>query len=162
MSDHHSSRTSRRGISLLEVIACTALVAVMIVPIAGVIRTSGQSISQAQGDPSTEAKLRRGLLWLGDYVRNGSIVGVRSARLSVLPSGGSPVEIRVSRNNLVLSDGTDTTVIVEDVRDIEFSAINQATPPNSLVGLTMRLRARDPNSGQIATVDSTVSVPTQY
>jgi prepilin-type N-terminal cleavage/methylation domain-containing protein len=41
MSSRRRVLGSRTGVSLIEVIACTAIVGVMIVPIAGVIRASG-------------------------------------------------------------------------------------------------------------------------
>ncbi len=155
-------RIKRQGISLLEVIACTALVAVMIVPIAGVIRASGQSIQQADGAVSTEAKLRRGLHWICDSVRDANLVAVQARRLTLQPSGGGQLTIEVQAGSLVMSDGTDVTTIVSDVRDISFTQINQSVPPNNLAGVTMSLRARDPVTRQFVTVNGTVAIPTQF
>jgi hypothetical protein len=152
----------RQGVSLLEVIACTALVAVMIVPIAGVIRASGQAIQQSDGAVSTEARLRRGLHWLADAVRDGTIVSVQNRRLTVQPATGGPVSIEVQAGTLVMTDGSDLTVILQDVRDIRFTRINQTTPPNDLAGVTMALRARDPATRQFVTVNGTVGIPTQF
>jgi hypothetical protein len=157
-----NQRLKRPGISLLEVIACTALVAVMIVPIAGVIRASGQSIQQADGAVSTEARLRRGLHWLADSVRDTNIVSVQPRRLTVQPTTGGPISIEVQGGALVMTDGSDVTMIVEDVRDIRFTQINQTVPPNDLAGVTMSLRARDPVTRQFVTINGTVGIPTQF
>lgn len=155
-------KLKRQGVSLLEVIACTALVAVMIVPIAGVIRASGQAIQQSDGAVSTEARLRRGLHWLADSVRDATVVTVQTRRLTIQPSTGGPVSIEVQAGSLVMTDGADVTMIVQDVRDIRFTRINQAMPPNNLAGVAMSLRARDPVTRQFVTVNGTVGIPTQF
>lgn len=155
------NHSRRRGIGLLEVIICTAMVAVMIIPIAGVIRTSGQAISQSNGDNSTEASLRSGLRWLRDAVRDGSVVSVRARSLQVLLSSGDLATVEVRRGNLVMDDGRSQFALAENVRDIRFSELQQLNPPRTRVGVTMTLRARDPATGLTVAVDSTVAIPPQ-
>ena len=152
---------SRRGIGLLEVIVCTALVAVMIIPIAGVIRTSGQAISRSNGSVSTEASLRTGLRWLGDTVRDGNIVSVRTRSLQVMLPSGAVATVQVRGGNLVMNDGRSEFALAENVRDIQFLEIRQTAPPRTRTGITMRLRARDAATGQTVTVGSTVSIAPQ-
>ena len=90
------NRSSKRlGVSLIEVIACTALVAIMIVPIAGVIRASGQAIAQSDLDTSTEAKMRRGLCWLSDSIRDGQLLGVGSNEMKLTLNSGLDVKIMI-------------------------------------------------------------------
>jgi hypothetical protein len=145
----------------LEVIICTGLVAVMIVPIASVIRASSQSIAQSQGSTSTSADLRRGLSWVGDSLRDGALVAVTSRRLTLQLNTGDTVRIEVVGGDLVLDDGTVETTIVENVRDVRFALQNQVSPPNKPIGLTMSLRARDSLTSQLVTVNSTIALPPQ-
>jgi hypothetical protein len=151
----------RRGIGLLEVIICTALVAVMIIPIAGIIRTSGQAISQSNGSTSTEASLRSGLRWLRDTVRDGSVMSVRARRLQVLLSSGDVATFEVRRGDLVMDDGRSQFALAENVRDIRFREVQQVAPPRTRTGVTMTLRARDPVTRNWVTVDSTVAMSPQ-
>ncbi len=158
MINHHSRR---RGIGLLEVIICTALVAVMIIPIAGVIRTSGQAISLSNGSTSTEASLRSGLRWLRDAVRDGTIVSVQARRLQILLDSGDLATVEVRSGNLVMDDGRSQFALVENVRDIRFGELRQIAPPAARTGVTMSLRAQDPVTRQWVTVDSTVAIAPQ-
>ncbi len=119
----------RRGIGLLEVIVCTALVAVMIIPMAGVIRSSGLAISQSNGSTSTEASLRSGLRWLRDAVRDGSVVSVQARRLQVLLSSGDVAMFEVRSGDLVMDDGRSQFSLAENVRDIRFREFRQVAPP---------------------------------
>ncbi len=157
MTNNHS----RRGIGLLEVIICTALVAVMIIPIAGVIRTSGQAISQSNGSTSTAASLRSGLRWLRDAVRDGSVVSVQARRLQILLSSGDVATVEVRSGDLVMDDGRSQFALAENVRDISFRELRQVAPPQTLTGVSMTLRARDPITRQWVTVDSTVAISPQ-
>ena len=157
-----TNRYSRRpGIGLLEVIICTALVAVMIIPIAGVIRTSGQAISLSNGSTSTEASLRSGLRWLRDAVRDGTIVSVRASRLQILLDSGDLATVEVRSGDLVMDDGRSQFALAENVRDIRFGEVRQIAAPTARTGVTMRLRAQDPVTRQWVTIDSTVAIPPQ-
>ncbi len=154
-------RKRRYAISLLEVIACTAIVAVMIVPIAGVIRASSQSIATATGNTSVQAGLRTGLRWVASTVRDSDILAVNTRRLTLRLSDSSVARIEVRRGNLVLLRGNDETVLVDGVREVQFRAINRVTPPIAQTGLAISLRAQDAASGQWVTVNSTIAVPPQ-
>ena len=158
MIDH---RSRRLGIGLIEVIICTALVAVMIIPIAGVIRTSGQAISMSNGSTSTEASLRSGLRWLRDAVRDGTIVSIQARRLQILLESGDLATVEVRNGDLVMDDGRSQFALVENVRDIRFGEVRQSAPPAGRTGVTMTLRARDTVTGLGVTVDSTVAIPPQ-
>jgi hypothetical protein len=151
----------RRGIGLLEVIACTALVAMMIIPIAGVIRASGQAIAQANGSTSTEASLRSGLRWLQDAVRDGSIVSVQARRLEIIQASGDAATVQVSRGNLVMEDAQGESVLAKAVGDVHFRELTQIAPPQTRTGIQITLRARDSDTGQWVTLNSTVAIPPQ-
>ena len=153
--------SNRFGIGLIEVIICTALVTVMIIPIAAVIRSSGQSIARANGSTSTEADLRRGLRWLATAVRSSRIVRVRNQQLQLQLPSGNVATVRVRRGSLMVEDGGNQTILVENVRDIRFTESTRPTPPNSRVGISMTLRARDTATGNWVTIDSTVAIPPQ-
>ncbi len=146
----------RRGISLIEVIAATAIIAVMIVPIAGVMRASSQSIAAAEGDASDEASMRTALRWLSTTVRDSDVLRVRSRRLVLRLSDGNTASIQVRRRNLVMRIGTDETILCQGVRDVQFQAINRVTPPVSRTGIRVTARMRDAD-GNWTTVENTIS-----
>ncbi len=157
----HPRTTARIGVSILEVIACTALVAVMVIPISGVIRASGQAISQSDLDSSTQARMRDGLRWFADAIRDGSVLGVGKTEMKLTLASGKDVKFTIIDGDLVMTDGTDVVVVAEDVKAIQFDPINQSSPPNALVGINMTLAAADPDSGQRVSIQSTVAIPVQ-
>ena len=156
-----TGRANRRGIGMLEVIVCTALVAVMIVPLAGVLRASSQSIARADGSSTTEAGMRQGLRWLAETIRDSDVLLVRARLLRIRLSNGNVANIRVRRGTLWLTEGSSQTALVENVRDIRFAETVQTAPPGRRVGVSMTLRARDPVTRAWVTVDSTVAIPPQ-
>jgi hypothetical protein len=161
-NQHRSTRPAhRRGVSILEVIACTALVAVMIVPVAGVIRASGQAIALSDQDASTEAKMRRGLRWLSDAIRDGEVLGVGNTEMNLTLKSGLDVKFAIENGDLVMTDGSDSVRVAEGMRSIRFTELNQSLPPNDRIGIVMRMRANDPVSGNVVSIDATASIPTQ-
>lgn len=154
-------KPARNGIGLIEVIACTALVAVMIIPIAGVIRASAQSIAQADGSISVEADLRRGLRWLGNTIREGDIIAVRADRLRIRLSSGNVAVVRVQGGTLVIDDGATQSVLADRVRDIRFTERTQLAPPNTRIGVSIRLQATDPATGTLVSAQATVAIAPQ-
>lgn len=151
----------RLGVSLLEVIACTALVAIMMVPIAGVIRASGQAVAQSDLDVSTEAKMRRGLRWLSDSIRDGKLLGVGTNEIKLTLKSGLDVKIMIDKDNLVMTDGRDSVVVTEGVREIHFSEIKQSVVPNKTIGIAMKMSAIDPITRNVVSIGSMTSIPTQ-
>lgn len=151
---------NRGGLSLLEVIICTGLVAVMIVPLSGVIRASGKSIARAEGGETTEAEMRRGLLWLNDLVRDAEVLSVRSSSLQLRLASGNQATVQVSRGDLQLIEGSQRTTIVQDVRDASFRQSSQFFPPRRRTGVTTTIRKLDPQTQTWVTMDSTVALST--
>lgn len=136
-------KRNRSGISLIEVIACTAILAVMMVPIAGVIRASAQSFAAASGTASVDARLRHALRWVSQSVRQSEVLTLGNRRLTLQMPDASVVSIEVRGGDLVMVQGVDEIVIAEDIRDVRFQAIQRSTPPVIRTGLSVTLRARD-------------------
>ena len=132
-----ASTLRRHGLGLIEVIVCTALVAVMIIPIAGVIHASGQSIARANGSSSTEAELRRGLRWLGDSIRDGNVLSVGASQMQIRLRSGDVVTARVQGGKLLLNDGISQTTLVENAANIRFTELKQTTPPRTRIGVSI-------------------------
>ena len=153
--------TKRLGVSLIEVIACTALVAIMIVPIAGIIRASGQAVAQSDLDSSTEAKMRRGLAWLSDSIRDGQLLGVGTNEMKLTLKSGLDVKFTIDDDNLVMTDGRDSVVVSEGVREIQFAEIKQSVSPNPTIGIEIKLSAIDPVTRNVVSISSMTSIPTQ-
>ncbi len=144
----------RHGISLIEVIACIVLVSMMIVPLAGVIRASGQSIAQAEASGSTQAQLRVALTWIQNTFRHSQYLGTDGQAVKLLTSG-RVVKIGVDSGQFVIDDGKSQTVIAGDVLDSRFEELTQTTAPFQRVGLRMTLRSRDRDTGAIVSVTAT-------
>jgi hypothetical protein len=142
----------RRGIGLLEVIACTALVAVMMIPIAGVIRASGQSIRQAQGGGTTHASMRTTLRWLRETIQSGQVLAISASAIRLQTEDGRLVRIAVRSGDLVADDGATPIPLASDVRDIRFAPLRSSVPPHDRIGIQVRLRARDSSTGQTVSV----------
>ena len=151
-----SSRRARGGISLLEVIACTALVAVMLVPIAGVIRSSGRSMRVAQNG-STATQLRQSLKWLRETIDDSQITGISRRSLQLQLSDGRLARVSVQSNDLVMDDGTNQVILASGVRDVRFQSVRSPVPPRNRLGLEVRLRASDPSNGQLVSIDCTIA-----
>lgn len=156
----HLRRINRNGISLIEVIACTVIVTVMVIPIAGVIRVSGQSIARSNNG-SPEANLRTGVRWLIETIHAGDVLEVGSDYLVLLTTGGEKVVFEVRSDQLVMDDGGNQVVLMDPVDKIEFSSIHQTDPPNLPIGITMTLRVKDPATGKLNSIDATISLPPQ-
>ncbi len=151
----------RRGIGLIEVIACTALVAVLITPIALVIRASGQSIAQSAGSRSVEADLRRGLRWITDVIRESDVIDIRNRELELdLPNGNGGLVSEIN-NSLVLDDGNDEIAVMSDIKDVRFTEIRTKGQVKTRIGIEIRLRATDPVTGAVVSVTSVLSIPPQ-
>jgi len=161
MTHASSCNRFRRGIGLLEVIVCTGLVAIMIIPIASVIRASAQSIARADGSTSTEAELRTALRWLGDVIRDGDVITVRPQKLEIRLSSGDVATVQVRRRTLELDDGRTQMALAKNVRDIRFAELTQVAAPQTRIGISMSVRARDPGTGGWVTVNSSVAIPPQ-
>ena len=146
----------RAAVSLIEVIACMAIVGVMIVPIAGVIRASGQSIHAASGNHSVQASLRTGLRWVAQTIRDGQVLAVQNRRLTLKLADGRTARIEVRGNELLMLSGRDQVVLAEGVRDVEFRSLVTGSRPPARVGVSITLRARD-NSGSLTSVAATVA-----
>jgi hypothetical protein len=151
----------RQGLGLLEVIICCGLLAVMMVPIAGVIRASGRSIAMSEGNGTLEAKMRESLRWLADAVRDGTLGSVQTRRITLQLSGGSNVAVEVQRGALIADDGSGPVTLLSDVRDVRFSLLNQVAAPRQPIGLSISLRAIDPTTKKLVTINSTIALPPQ-
>ena len=159
MNRHASSK--RAGVSMLEVIACMGLVALMLIPLAGVIRASGQSIAQANGEGTLATQMRRGLRFLNQSIRDGEIIRFRQNRISLrMPSGNTAV-VRVQRGRLEMREAGESIVLVEGVRRVRFIQRQQRSGERLRTGIEIQLNARDPETRRNIRVTSAVAIPTQ-
>ncbi|WP_146400774.1 hypothetical protein [Planctomycetes bacterium CA13] len=155
-------RPRRRGISLIEVIACTALVTIMLVPIAAVIRASRQSISVAQGNASSHAEVRSGLAWLTQSIREGTVHGYdsRYKAMKLELQNGHVVEVTLRNSQLQMIDGALETVVIDNVKDVAFKPIS-ATSGNT-IGIGISIDAYDAKTGSVIDVWTMVAQPPQF
>ena len=151
-----------RGVSLLEVIACTALVTILIVPIAGVIRASGKSIQAANGPSSTESELRQASRWLAQTIRANNILGIRRSQMQLRLDSGETATLRLKQRSLILDAPSGPSTLAKDIQRIRFTSHRQAAPPRKTVGVTFLLQKRDHVTRRMVSIEDTVSFPTQY
>ncbi len=139
-------RTRRRtAISLLEVIAVTMLVSILMIPIADVMRSSAKAIARSTGAGSPEAQARRSLRWLCDEIRRNKIQSVagngQGLRLDM--PGGRTATVAIRRGRLVINDGVGEIVLSENARGFRVQETRVVTG-GPLIGIRMELTLRDP------------------
>ncbi len=156
-----SKRVRRRAVSIFEVIICTGLVTLMIVPLSGVIRSSGQSIADASGEGSLEVQMRSGLRYLSNVIRQAEIQQVRPTQLVLRMSSGRTATVNVSGGELAIREGSDTITLAEQVRRVRFVQRTQRSGARLRTGVEIRLIATDPVTRRNVIVTSAVAVPPQ-
>lgn len=123
MIDSPPSSRRRRGISLLEVIACIVLLSVIIIPISGLMRSSARTLESAQG-LNDETRSIDALRHMRTTIQNAAtfgIIGGRNDRLEITDRLGVPTTWRVQQGTLVeVHQGVETTLLPQ-VRDLQFS-----------------------------------------
>ncbi|TWU54654.1 hypothetical protein Poly51_33730 [Rubripirellula tenax] len=150
----------RRGVSLIEVIACTAIVAVMVVPVASVIRASARAIGRAS-NVDAEVQTRSALRWVKETIQTGTVIDVGSRNLTLILASGDKAEIVFDSDRLILSDGRTKTVILENVGSFECESIVQSEKPGLPIGVAIRIGVKDPESGEYYKIESYVSTLVQ-
>ena len=157
------SRCQKRhhGISLIEVIACMAIVGIMMVPITSVMRSSRQAITFAEGS-TPETDLRDGSRWLGHLIQDNTLIATQSDGVVLQMTTGDLVKIYVDNDELVMNNGNEAVVLMSDVVSAEFAEIKQSTHPGELIGVRMKIDTLDPTSGEKNSLTSVASIPTQY
>ena len=162
MSLPRKQQSRRRGISLIEVIACTALVAILFIPIAGVIRASARSIASAQSTGSRPEELQHTLTWLSQTIDDGAVVSMNASSLTLQRRDAAIVKVFHSNNQLVMSDGKSTDVVLaENILDFTIRTIVQPKPSSKTVGLELELVGRDATDNRKVVETSTVVFPPQ-
>lgn len=155
------TQTNRRGISLIEVIACTAIVAVMIVPIASVLRSSAGVIDR-NSRPDSAATVRTAVRWMRDTIHRGQIIAVGRANINFVHPTGHPMQFVVRGGELVMTDGSTTTSILRGVRSFQTQPLVQTGPPAATIGLTAIVAGTDPDSGRPFNQTFSIATPTQF
>lgn len=151
----------RRGISLIEVIACTAIVAVMIVPIASVLRSSAGVIDR-NSRPDSDASVRTAVRWMRDTVNRGQITAIGRSNINFVDAIGRPMQLVNRGGELVMTDGTTWTSILRGVRSFQTQQLVQSSPPGEMIGVSAIVAGVDPDSGQTFNQAFSIATPTQF
>ena len=147
----------RNGLSLIEVIACTTIVAVLLVPIAAVVKDSGRTIRRLETDATVAQSLRSASSWLRDMIRPSFVLAIANNDLKLqLPTGKTAGVFRKGRD-LVIDDGVNVSVIFEDIQDVRFQPLLTTDIPAKRVGLTMTITARDAVTGVTSSMLTTIA-----
>ncbi|GAA4467560.1 hypothetical protein [Novipirellula rosea] len=162
MTVPRNQQSRRRGISLIEVIACTALVAILFIPIAGVIRASARTIESAQSGGSAATNLQNTLTWLSGMIDDGTVVTANASSLTLQRRDGTIVKITRANNQLVMIDGKSTdAVLAEEILDFSVRSIVQPKPSSRWVGIEIDLIGLDTTKNRKVAVTATVVFPPQ-
>src|SRR6056297_1743027 len=105
-------RSTHRGISLIETIACVAIVATMATSIVGVMQNSVRVASASRGELGAPAQARQALRLLSDRMRRWDETdGITHARGSVVQAG--PHRYSFRRVASATGSGHDLTLVDE-------------------------------------------------
>ena len=118
----HRKRSNRRrpcrGISLIEVIAAIALVTAIVIPMAGLMRTSAR-VSQRNGIDQDREKTHRTLRWIRRQWANSNLVAPPIAYQVIYQAADGRTKTIVFRGDTVrLIDGGDETTLIDNVDGI--------------------------------------------
>ncbi|KAA1259999.1 hypothetical protein LF1_25370 [Rubripirellula obstinata] len=160
-ADQDRPGNRRDGISLIEVIACMAIVGIMMVPISSVMRSSRQAVTHAESR-SPETDLRDGSRWLRRLIQDNTLVETHSDVVVLKLNTGDYVKIYATNDELVMDNGKEAVVLMTDVLGAEFGEIKQATAPGNVIGVKMAIYVLDPTTGNKKNLTSVVSIPTQF
>jgi hypothetical protein len=147
----------RAGLSLIEVIACTTIVAVLLIPIAAIVKDSGKTIRLLETDATVPQSLRSGSNWLRDTIRPSSILAIQSNLVRIRLPNGKSVSIFRKGRDLVMDDGVTASVVCKDIQDVRFQPLLTADVPAKRVGLQMTISARDVATGALSSLPTTVA-----
>lgn len=151
----------RAGIGLLEVVVCTGLVAMMILPLAAVIRCSGQALADVNQFGSTAEEMRQGLRYVSELIRAGAITKFDEDSLTIDFSDGKPAIVRVRKERLeVRQDGVNLK-LVPNVQQLKFIERKQSSDPGLRSGVEIQLLAKDPVTLRDISIKTAVAIPTQ-
>ena len=157
---NHSLTRNRAGISLIEVIACTAILAVMMVPLASVMRSSRMAVERTQ-DLSAVDQLQDTSRWIRQAVHDGTIVDAQNDVIKLILADGQTVKIYRHDRDLVLDNGREQVVLLQDVTSVAFGIIHQAADRTKVIGLKMQIQKHDAASGRTEESTSVVSIDPQ-
>ncbi len=132
----------RRGVSLLEVIACTGLVALLMLPMTGVLRSSTKSIRQSENIASAAELLPSSSLALQRYIKDCDVLVKYADDIVVVLRAGEYVEIYVSDGMLIAREPKVEVVIAEGIRSMTFKT-EYRSDSGDLYGLDAVLEAVD-------------------
>ncbi len=148
---------SRIGISLIEVIACTAIVAVLIVPIAAVVKTSGRAITRIESGASTPEKVRAAGTWLRDTLRPCVVHAIEKDRLKFQLPDGNGAAVYLNDHALVMETGSAISKLCTDVDQVRFEPLLTSDGSARRVGLAMTIVARSATTGAVSTTLTTIA-----
>ncbi|TWT52823.1 hypothetical protein Pla22_04510 [Rubripirellula amarantea] len=156
----HPNIPIRKGISLIEVIACTAILAIMMVPLASLMRSSRMSLARSQSI-SVVDQLQDTSRWIRQAVSDGTLVDAQSDAIKLVMASGQTVKVYRQNRDLVLDDGREQVILLEEIEDVAFGDIRQSSSPGKLIGLKMQIRKRDAASGKTEETTTIVSIEPQ-
>jgi len=146
--DSNRSRMRRSGLSLIETVACVAIVASMSTSIVGLIQNSARVAASARTTSGAAAQGRQTLRELTDrfqtWDQTGGITSINGRTIRSGPRTYRFVKESSKTgvgSDLILRDdlGNETTVVLGSFVDLELNAIPGRTDP---IGVRLRLRLK--------------------
>ncbi|MEM6691679.1 MAG: hypothetical protein AAF664_19775 [Planctomycetota bacterium] len=133
--------SSRKAITLIEVIAATAIAGVMLIPLAGLIRSTRVSVEHVQ-NRSDELERRDAVAWINAKLRllaATETVQIQpdQARLTIQDGATVVGEFRRSATRLVYVSGGQEITLVEPIAGVQFDWRTAIMPLESLPTTTV-------------------------
>jgi hypothetical protein len=153
---NHKGRL-RRGLSLLEVIMCTVVVALMLVPIVDLIRVSNRTLVRVEKGSTTAQRLQQASIWLRDTLRDSQIQSVVRNNIQLRLANGDVATLQTNNTQLILNTKSHSTIVCDDITGASWRELLTTTPPFTRTGVVLAIQANDPVKGPIE-IETTVAV----
>ena len=122
------SHRRRHGISLLEVIASVAILAVVVTPMTVMLQNGSRHFGVAAGHDD-DARGRDVLRWIRSQIRGAaSLPVVRGQRIDLIDSAGQLHSIRHQSDRLTLTTGIDHSDLLTGVTRFEIRDLRTTVP----------------------------------
>jgi hypothetical protein len=146
---------NRRGNSLMEVVVCLGLMAVLAAPVAGLMQASWATWNETDSRYGRSAAALSTARWLQQRIETAdSIVRVTATSVQ-LNERGVVATIRLNGSNVELVAGGRTTVVAQGIRDLRLTSVSGGRPARAMgvqIDVTPTVQAGGPPATAVSTL----------
>ncbi|MDG2222609.1 MAG: hypothetical protein P8L85_14615 [Rubripirellula sp.] len=133
----------------------------MILPLAAVIRCSGQALADVNEFGSTSEKMRHGLRYVSELIRAGNISKFSEKEITIVFTSGQPAIVRLRLGRLEVRQGGVNLKLVTNVQQLKFIERKQSADPGLRSGIEIQMIATDPTMSHDVLIKTAVAIPPQ-